>query len=57
MDEGFVKDLEALEDIWILEEVGDGREPLQDKGSTLTLSCLREKFLFSTLEFLEERFP
>ena len=39
LDEGFVKDLEDLEnfgDVWVLEEVEDGRGPSLDKGATLT---------------------
>ena len=38
-DEGSEKDLkdsEALGNVWVLEEVGDGREPSLDKSSTLT---------------------
>ena len=57
LDEGFVKYLEALGDVLVVEEVEDGREPPQNKSSTLTQSSLREKSLFLALEFLEERFP
>ena len=59
LDERFVQDLEKLKDlgdVWLLEEIEDGRELLQDKGSTLTLSCLRVSSLFLALKFLEERF-
>ena len=44
LDEEFMNDLkdsDALGDVWILEEVEDGRELSQDKGSTLTLFFLR----------------
>ena len=46
-NEGILERFKALGDAWMLEEVEDGIEPSQDKGSTLTLSCLREKYLFS----------